>query len=50
MTPQQFVVKWKPIALAERAAAQSHFLGLCAPCPGTMRTARHRPMTPRTAN
>jgi type II restriction/modification system DNA methylase subunit YeeA len=30
MTPQQFVAKWKPAALTERVAAQSHFLDLCA--------------------
>jgi len=30
MTPQQFIKKWKPVALTERAAAQSHFLDLCA--------------------
>lgn len=30
MTPQQFIAKWKPVALTERAAAQSHFLDLCA--------------------
>jgi len=30
MTPQQFVAKWKPVALTERAAAQAHFLDLCA--------------------
>jgi hypothetical protein len=30
MTPQQFIAKWKPVALTERATAQSHFLDLCA--------------------
>jgi hypothetical protein len=30
MTPQQFIAKWKPVALAERAAAQAHFLDFCA--------------------
>ena len=30
MTPQQFIKKWKPVALTERATAQSHFLDLCA--------------------
>jgi hypothetical protein len=30
MKPQQFIAKWKPVALTERAAAQSHFLDLCA--------------------
>ena len=30
MTPQQFIAKWKPVALTERAAAHSHFLDLCA--------------------
>jgi hypothetical protein len=29
MTPQEFVRKWKPVALTERAAAQEHFLDLC---------------------
>jgi hypothetical protein len=26
MTPQQFIKKWKPVALTERATAQSHFI------------------------
>jgi type II restriction/modification system DNA methylase subunit YeeA len=30
MTPQQFIAKWKPVALTERATAQTHFLDLCA--------------------
>jgi len=30
MTPQQFVKKWQPVALTERATAQTHFLDLCA--------------------
>jgi len=30
MTPQQFIAKWKPVALTERATAHSHFLDLCA--------------------
>jgi type II restriction/modification system DNA methylase subunit YeeA len=30
MTPQQFIKKWKPVALTERATAQTHFLDLCA--------------------
>src|SRR3974377_1781729 len=30
MTPQQFINKWKPVALTERATAQSHFNDLCA--------------------
>jgi type II restriction/modification system DNA methylase subunit YeeA len=30
MTPQQFIKKWKPVALTERAAAHSHFIDLCA--------------------
>jgi type II restriction/modification system DNA methylase subunit YeeA len=30
MTPQQFIAKWRPVALTERATAQSHFLDLCA--------------------
>lgn len=29
MTPTEFIKKWKPVALTERAAAQSHFLDLC---------------------
>jgi hypothetical protein len=29
MTPQEFIAKWKPVTLTERAAAQSHFLDLC---------------------
>lgn len=29
MTPQQFIDRWKPVALSERAAAQSHFNDLC---------------------
>ena len=29
MTPAEFIKKWKPVALTERAAAQSHFLDLC---------------------
>ena len=30
MTPQQFVAKWRPVSLSERAACQSHFNDLCA--------------------
>ncbi len=30
MTPQQFIAKWKPVALTERATAQTHFNDLCA--------------------
>jgi type II restriction/modification system DNA methylase subunit YeeA len=30
MTPQEFIKKWKPVALTERAAAHSHFLDVCA--------------------
>src|SRR5258708_8894443 len=30
MTPQQFIAKWKPVALTDCATAQSHFLDLCA--------------------
>ena len=30
MTPQQFIAKWKPVALTERATAQTHFIDLCA--------------------
>jgi len=30
MTPQQFINKWRPVALTERATAQSHFNDLCA--------------------
>jgi type II restriction/modification system DNA methylase subunit YeeA len=29
MTPQEIIRKWRPVALTERAAAQSHFLDLC---------------------
>ena len=29
MTPQDFIRKWKPVALTERSAAQQHFLDLC---------------------
>lgn len=29
MTPQQFIDRWKPVALSERASAQSHFNDLC---------------------
>ncbi|MFZ1965170.1 MAG: DNA methyltransferase [Roseiarcus sp.] len=29
MTPQEFIHKWKPVALTERSAAQQHFLDLC---------------------
>ena len=29
MTPTEFINKWKPVALTERAAAHSHFLDLC---------------------
>ena len=29
MTPAQFVAKWRPVKLAERAASQEHFLDLC---------------------
>ena len=29
MTPQEFIRKWKPVALTERATAQEHFLDLC---------------------
>ena len=29
MTPREFIEKWKPVALTERAAAQAHFLDLC---------------------
>ncbi len=30
MTPNQFIQKWKQVSLTERAAAQSHFIDLCA--------------------
>jgi type II restriction/modification system DNA methylase subunit YeeA len=30
MTPHQFVKKWKPVELTERAVAHSHFLDVCA--------------------
>lgn len=29
MTPAEFVAKWKPVELPERAASQEHFLDLC---------------------
>jgi hypothetical protein len=29
MTPQEFIRKWKPVALTERAAAHTHFNDLC---------------------
>ena len=29
MTPNEFIKKWKVVALTERATAQSHFLDLC---------------------
>ena len=29
MTPHEFIEKWKPVALTERAAAHSHFRDLC---------------------
>jgi len=29
MTPQEFIRKWKPVALTERATAQEHFIDLC---------------------
>ncbi len=29
MTPQEFIKKWKPVALTERATAQEHFVDLC---------------------
>lgn len=29
MTPHEFIEKWKPVSLSERAAAHSHFLDLC---------------------
>lgn len=29
MTPAQFVAKWRPVQLAERAASQEHFIDLC---------------------
>ena len=30
MTPEAFIAKWKAAQLNERAAAQSHFIDLCA--------------------
>lgn len=30
MTPSAFVAKWRHVALSERAAAQTHFIDLCA--------------------
>ena len=29
MTPHEFIKKWKPVALTERAVAHTHFLDLC---------------------
>ena len=29
MTPQEFIAKWRPVKLSERAACQEHFLDLC---------------------
>lgn len=29
LTPHEFIRKWKPVALTERASAQAHFLDLC---------------------
>lgn len=29
MTPPEFVSKWRPVQLAERAASQEHFIDLC---------------------
>src|ERR1700722_5832440 len=29
MTPQEFIRKWRPVALTERASAQEHFIDLC---------------------
>src|SRR6478735_9335495 len=29
MTPIEFIKKWKPVSLTERAAAHTHFLDLC---------------------
>jgi hypothetical protein len=29
MTPQDFIKKWKPVALTERATAHEHFIDLC---------------------
>ena len=29
MSPQEFIAKWKPVTLSERAACQQHFLDLC---------------------
>ncbi|MFZ2064983.1 MAG: type IIL restriction-modification enzyme MmeI, partial [Xanthobacteraceae bacterium] len=30
MTPLEFIRKWKPVSLTERATAQTHFIDLCA--------------------
>jgi hypothetical protein len=30
MTPHEFIKKWKPVALTERATAQTHFIDLCS--------------------
>jgi len=29
MTPAEFIAKWRPVELSERAASQEHFLDLC---------------------
>jgi type II restriction/modification system DNA methylase subunit YeeA len=29
MTPHEFIKKWKPVSLSERATAQEHFIDLC---------------------
>ncbi len=29
LTPAQFVAKWKPVVLSERAASHEHFIDLC---------------------
>ena len=30
MTPHEFIAKWKPVALTERASAHEHVVDLCA--------------------
>lgn len=29
LTPDQFIAKWEPVKLSERAASQEHFLDVC---------------------
>jgi len=52
MTVQEFITKWRKVALKERSAAQEHFLDLCAvfdhPTPGTVGGPRDRYIDPAT--